>query len=101
MYNYCKTCCHDGGDIGFCDKCYYNHILEEKGIPPTEYEAKPKPITNADRIRSMTDEELANFLDRVEMGDIDYSKTFCDLCDGFYNCHDDCLVGWLKAEATI
>ena len=45
MYNYCKTCCHDGGDIGFCDKCYYNHILEEKGIPPTEYEAKPKART--------------------------------------------------------
>lgn len=60
-----------------------------------------KPQTNADRIRSMSDEELANFLDRVEMGDIDYSKTFCDLCDGFYDCHDDCLVGWLKAEATI
>lgn len=57
--------------------------------------------TNADRIRAMSDDELANFLDRVEMGDIDYSKTFCDLCDGFYDCHEDCLVGWLKAEATI
>lgn len=59
---------------------------------------KPPIQTNADRIRAMTDEELANFLDRVEMGDIDYSKTFCDLCDGFYDCRDDCLVGWLKQE---
>ena len=62
MDNYCKTCLHDGVDIGFCDKCYYNHILEEKGIPPTKYEAKPKPLTNADRIRAMSDEELAEFL---------------------------------------
>lgn len=98
MNNYCKTCCHDDRDIGFCDKCYYNYILEEKGIPPTEYEAKLTPMTNADRIRAMTDEELANFLDRVEMGDIDYSKTFCDLCEGQFDC-DDCRLWWLKKEA--
>jgi len=66
MDNYCKTCLHDGVDIGFCDKCYYNHILEEKGIPPTKYEAKPKPITNADRIRAMSDEELAELLSNTE-----------------------------------
>jgi len=59
MDNYCKTCLHDGVDIGFCDKCYYNHILEEKGIPPTKYEAKPKRITNADLLRAMSAEELA------------------------------------------
>lgn len=50
MIEYCKSCTHDN-DIGFCDKCFYNHILEEKGIPPTAYEAKPKPQINADRIR--------------------------------------------------
>ena len=56
------------------------------------------PKTNADRIRSMTDEELAEFLDRWALGDIDYSKTFCDLCKGQYDCHDDCLMDWLKEE---
>ena len=56
--------------------------------------------TNADRIRQMSDEELAEFLDRWELGDIDYSKTFCDLCDGQYDCHDDCLMDWLKQEVT-
>lgn len=55
-------------------------------------------MTNADRIRNMTDEELAEFLDRWELGDIDYSKTFCDLCKGQYDCHDDCLMDWLKEE---
>lgn len=57
-------------------------------------------MTNGDRIRAMTDEELAEFLDRWEMGDIDYSKTFCDLCKGQLDCHNDCLMGWLKQEAT-
>ncbi|MBR3008365.1 MAG: hypothetical protein IKI35_05650 [Stomatobaculum sp.] len=55
-------------------------------------------MTNADRIRSMTDEELADFLDRWEIGDIDYAKTFCDLCEGQYDCHDDCVLGWLRQE---
>lgn len=92
MYNYCKTCCHDDGDIGFCDKCFYNHILEEKGIPPTEYEAKPKPLTNADRIRSMTDEELAE-----EMGTtIDRCPPSSTICPKG-GCQD-CWLGWLKQE---
>lgn len=88
---------------GDCNVCIngkmpsYSATCVECGLSRKNY----KPLTNADRIRAMTDEELANFLDRVEMGDIDYSKTFCDLCDGFYDCQDDCLVGWLKAEATI
>ena len=66
-------------------------------IPDEDVTQEPKPQTNADRIRAMTDEELADFLDRWEMGDVDYSKTFCDLCDGQYDCHDDCLMDWLKS----
>ena len=58
----------------------------------------PQPITNADKIRTMTDEELADFLDRWALGDIDYSQTFCSLCKGQYDCRDDCLLGWLKQE---
>lgn len=83
MKDYCKTCCHDDGGIGFCDKCYYNHIFEEKGIPPTEYEAKPKPQTNADRLRAMSDEELADWL--VMNGNGEDYKTWLD---------------WLRQEAT-
>ena len=72
---------------------------------PDEYDflvqyEPPNPITNADRIRAMSDEELAEFLDRWELGDIDYSKTFCSLCEGrLYDCHDDCLLGWLRQGA--
>ena len=54
--------------------------------------------TNADRIRAMSDEELADFIDRCEMSDIDYAKTFCDLCNGQYEC-DQCRIDWLKQPA--
>lgn len=61
--------------------------------------------TNADRIRGMSDEELQKFLHEFESGDIDYAKTFCDLC-----CKDaalerrsvdceGCLLWWLKNDA--
>lgn len=45
-------------------------------------EDKPIKQTNADRIRTMSDKELAEFLERFrfELGDIDYAVTFCDLC---------------------
>jgi len=39
-----------------------------------------KMVSNADRIRSMSDEELHKFLLDFEAGNIDYAKTFCDLC---------------------
>jgi hypothetical protein len=104
MYNYCKTCFHDDGDIGFCDKCFYNHILEEKGIPPTEYEAKPKPQTNADRIRSMSDEELAEFFTPFYY---DGPKFYCpaqaDVGDGECAAKSDCrqcFLDWLQQEAS-
>lgn len=57
-----------------------------------------KPKTNADYIRMMSDEELAEFIDRCEMNDIDYAKTFCDLCNGHYEC-DQCRLDWLQQKA--
>ena len=32
-----------------------------------------EPMTNVDRIRAMSDEELAKFIDRCKMNDIDYA----------------------------
>ena len=58
----------------------------------------PEPQTNADRIRSMSDEELAEFISRIEIGDFGqqvYGKTFCDMCKGQYEC-DDCRLWWLQ-----
>lgn len=51
---------------------------------------KPKPITNADRIRAMTDEELAEYLDGV-----------ChDLWQMFVKDPKKMWLNWLRQEAT-
>lgn len=59
-------------------------------------------MTNADKIRSMTDEELDFFLGAWELGVVDYSVTFCDLCNGTGNelnldC-DGCRRHWLESD---
>ena len=61
-------------------------------------EYRRKKQTNADRIRAMSDEELAEFIYRCEMGEIDYAKTFCDLCNGQYKC-GQCRLDWLQQPA--
>lgn len=61
-------------------------------------------MSNAEVIRSMTDEELFAFLDKFGCGDIDYAKTFCDLCTKdaalekrSCDC-DGCLKWWLALD---
>ena len=56
-------------------------------------------ISNADRIRSMSDEELAELLDSVDNGgiralDVDYP---CDECTQKTKC-EDCFKEWLQSE---
>ena len=80
----CKWNSNDG-----CVKPYGVPCILEN-VSPTD-----KKATNADRIRAMSDEELADFIDKCEMNDIDYAKTFCDLCNGQYEC-DQCRLDWLK-----
>ena len=58
-------------------------------------------MTNADRIRRMTDDELYEFLSMWELGDIEYSV--CDLCkkggnDLNLDC-DGCRKHWLESSA--
>lgn len=60
------------------------------------FEIVEAPMTNADRIRAMTDEELAKFL---------YACEFCHICEeGCDNCsyNGDCerrLADWLQKPA--
>lgn len=53
-----------------------------------------KPTTNADRIRAMTDEELAEWLCDISSDSCEYCVA-TDLC---YNGHIG-MIDWLKEEA--
>jgi hypothetical protein len=55
-----------------------------------------KPMTNADRIRAMTDEELiAVFVLEDKCPPKRYASRFCDNCD---SCKD-CWLDWLQQPA--
>lgn len=104
MSQSCKECVHnnpnDTSDLAYaCLNCSWPPFAGE----PTNF--KPKPITNADRIRSMTDEELAEFFAQQE-----YRKPVFDgwlpLCYhvmGPRRCNENgcekCWLDWLKQEA--
>ena len=75
-------------------------MREVKDYPPyLDYPKPRKPITNADRIRSMTDEELAEWL---------WFKT--GQCPPFDRCPQpdretpcvmkECWLDWLRREAS-
>lgn len=60
-------------------------------------------MSNADVIRKMDNNELHNFLEAMELGNIDYQVTFCDLCKESGNelnldC-SGCLGYWLRNDA--
>ena len=60
-------------------------------------------MTNADKIRSLTNEELERFISRVELGDM--AVTYCDMCEKEggnalgLDC-DGCRLHWLNSEVN-
>lgn len=66
-------------------------------ISALEKQVAKKPQTNADRIRAMSDEELADFLDNVFNNIFDEYEFPCEFCTERINC-DVCFVEWLKKE---
>ena len=77
-----------------CDKCKFSiKAPTEEPCSNCVHNAMDnfKPKSNADRIREMSDEELAEFL-------IDHHRYPCEYCIG---CHVEChegLAEWLKSE---
>lgn len=61
---------------------------------------KPKPITNADRIRAMTDEELDKFLDEVQWDVANYCGDVTQKQKYPFPDQKGAWLDWLKQEAT-
>ena len=55
----------------------------------------PKPKTNADRIRAMTDEELSDYFSELSC----WPNAGREDCRGMENCMD-CWLDWLKQEVN-
>ena len=77
-----------------------------KDYPPyLDYPKPRKPINNADRIRAMTDEELAEYLAPCACPPIRFNKNTGDIVCPVNKepCESDCKscwLDWLKEEAT-
>ena len=86
-------------DCRKCAKSDYCYVDDVK--PCIGYE--PKKLTNADKIRSMTDEELAEWASIREMCFIYHllinDPDLRNKCRIYENCKD-CWLEWLKQEAA-
>lgn len=99
MAKECETCAHKSDfksvECGSCTVGFIDGV--QQGLP-SNYKAKP--MTNADRIRAMSDEELARFLLAADQGNFTVDvcdERFCDLD----NCSHDCTAAlkWLQQPA--
>lgn len=100
----CRNCKHPRWAEEYPGRPFFGWCDEINDSPDLDIERECRcfePATNADRIRSMSDEELAEFISRIEIGDFGpqvCGKTFCDMCKGQYEC-DDCRLWWLQQPA--
>lgn len=86
-----------------CSGCKYEHLKgSEKPCCDCAnmHMDKYEPITNSDRVRNMSDEELAEFLDIVGEDGISsqYTDVPCDCCCEKTEC-SKCWKEWLQSEA--
>lgn len=86
---------------GDCNVCIngkmpsYSATCVECGLSRKNF----KPMTNADRIRAMTDEELAEWFNRIQY---DVSDYYCGghSCEPTLPTGKESWLGWLKQEAS-
>lgn len=89
--------CMDDDDYFMGKSSAFGEAIEIVQEVAKEYGRNTNVRSNADRIRSMSDEELAGFLDEFD------SVSGCDMCSVRGNCHaeSNCIegfLGWLKSE---
>lgn len=85
--------------ITLCDRCkeYARCCLNYDGYNCRR--SRTVEPTNADRIRAMSDEELAEFLYNVWKEQDTFSKEVCESCgDTDIGCRPNCWLDWLRKE---
>lgn len=86
----CKICAHP----------YCVHAGKQRGIvlDCANYKPSPKPQTNADRIRAMSDEDLAEFLNEIVVNHHIKIADECRRCPlfGAKPCDTEGLMDWLQ-----
>lgn len=56
-------------------------------------------VTNYERIKQMSIEEMQEFIIKAGLGDVDTARTYCSDCKGkMYDC-DDCVRWWLELDS--
>ena len=85
----CETCRHTLGEE-YCNGCTHSTFL---------HKWEPRRVTNADRIRSMTDEELAGVLLTHKCKGCDWDGGYCG-GKAEIACRKEILL-WLKEEVQI
>lgn len=89
------------GEIGLCwgtrerDACSCGGDKSKCDFYPTIHSDEKKPLTNADRIRAMTYEELADYFSELSC----WPNARKEVCMGMANC-EKCWLNWLQQEAT-
>ena len=70
-------------------------IAQRKGICRTCHGSGEMPMTNADRIRAMTDEELVKFIEDAQVeGCPDPARSCRESCQ-------ECIMDWLHQPAEV
>lgn len=96
----CDSCLHDQFCETYCNDCCW--VRDEA---PSKWEPAPhyKPDTNADRIRAMSDEELAEWIHNGISSDAcdycEYNNGYCDGSPCRGKAEAEMITDWLKQPA--
>lgn len=96
----CLRPCGNKTADGYCGTSWcINPMYSNIGTANEKLMGGLRKTTNADRIRAMTDEELAEWFHRIQY---DVSDYYCGghSCEPTLPTGKECWLGWLKQEAN-
>ena len=90
--------------MSVCERCTENQNCAWQNHEETIWHERPAfPLTNADRIRAMTDEELADFITPVKC--VDCHLLDCgveeEMLNGKRRTCQERVLDWLKQESEV